>query len=205
MLLKAKEKKERALGIKLQLKAERCAGPKCAMTRRPYRPGMHGGKRKRGNISEYGQQLIEKQKVKIIYGLRETQLRRLFKNNLKMGSIGRNIMSILERRLDNAVFRLSLAPSRIVARQYISHGHFTVNGKKVTIPSFLTRTNDVISIKPNSKELLIFKNLPNTIKNYNPPEWLEIDKNKLEGKIKSLPQDTEMPFDINLVVDYYSR
>lgn len=204
MLLRAKEKKERALGIKLQLKAERCAGPKCAMTRRPYRPGMHGGKRKR-SVSEYGQQLIEKQKVKIIYGLREAQLRRLFKGNLKTGSIGRNIMTILERRLDNVVFRLGLAPSRIVARQYVNHGHFTVNGKKVTVPSFLAKTNDIISIKPNSKELLIFKNLPNTIKNYNPPEWLEIDKDKLEGKIKSLPQGAEMPFDINLVVDYYSR
>ncbi|MEK7482088.1 MAG: 30S ribosomal protein S4 [Patescibacteria group bacterium] len=204
MLLRAKEKKERALGIKLQLKAERCAGPKCAMTRRPYRPGMHGGKRKR-SVSEYGQQLIEKQKVKIIYGLREAQLRRLFKGNLKTGSIGRNIMTILERRLDNVVFRLGLAPSRIVARQYVNHGHFTVNGKKVTVPSFLAKTNDIISIKPSSKELLIFKNLPNTIKNYNPPEWLEIDKDKLEGKIKSLPQGAEMPFDINLVVDYYSR
>ncbi|MEK7593294.1 MAG: 30S ribosomal protein S4 [Patescibacteria group bacterium] len=204
MLLRAKEKKERALGIKLQLKAERCAGPKCAMTRRPYRPGMHGGKRKR-SVSEYGQQLIEKQKVKIIYGLREAQLRRLFRGNLKTGSIGRNIMTILERRLDNVVFRLGLAPSRIVARQYVNHGHFTVNGKKVTVPSFLAKTNDIISIKPNSKELLIFKNLPNTIKNYNPPEWLEIDKDKLEGKIKSLPQGAEMPFDINLVVDYYSR
>lgn len=204
MLLRAKEKKERALGIKLQLKAERCAGPKCAMTRRPYRPGMHGGKRKR-SVSEYGQQLIEKQKVKIIYGLREAQLRRLFRGNLKTGSIGRNIMTILERRLDNVVFRLGLAPSRIVARQYVNHGHFTVNGKKVTVPSFLAKTNDIISIKPSSKELLIFKNLPNTIKNYNPPEWLEIDKDKLEGKIKSLPQGAEMPFDINLVVDYYSR
>lgn len=204
MLLKAKEKKERALGIKLQLKAERCAGPKCAMTRRPYRPGMHGGKRKR-SVSEYGQQLIEKQKVKIIYGLREAQLRRLFKGNLKTGSIGRNIMTILERRLDNVIFRLGLAPSRIVARQYVNHGHFIVNGKKVTVPSFLAKTNDIVSIKPNSKELLIFKNLPNTIKNYNPPEWLEVDKDKLEGKIKSLPQDAEMPFDINLVVDYYSR
>lgn len=204
MLLKAKEKKERALGIKLGLKAERCAGPKCAMTRRPYRPGMHGGKRKR-NVSEYGQQLIEKQKVKIIYGLREAQLRRLFKGNLKTGSIGRNIMTILERRLDNVVFRLGLAPSRIVARQYVSHGHFMVNGKKVTVPSFLAKINDIISIKPSSKELLIFKNLSNTVKNYNPPEWLEIDKDKFEGKIKSLPQDTEMPFDINLVVDYYSR
>lgn len=204
MLLKAKEKKERALGIKLGLKAERCAGPKCAMTRRPYRPGMHGGKRKR-NVSEFGQQLIEKQKIKIIYGLREAHLRRLFKGNLKTGSIGRNIMTILERRLDNVIFRLGLAPSRIVARQYVNHGHFIVNGKKVTIPSFLAKINDIISIKPNSKELLIFKNLPNTIKNYNPPEWLEIDKDKLEGKIKSLPQDAEMPFDINLVVDYYSR
>ncbi len=103
------------------------------------------------------------------------------------------------------VFRLGLASSRVIARQLINHGHFLVNGKKVTIPSYAVKMGDVISIKHSSRELLIFKDLPNTIKKYEPPEWLVFDKEKLEGRVISLPKNVEIPFDINLVVDYYSK
>ncbi|MEK7549269.1 MAG: 30S ribosomal protein S4 [Patescibacteria group bacterium] len=199
MYIRAKEKKERALGEKLFLKGTRCNSPKCAMVRRPYRPGMHG-KRRRGALSEFGQQLLEKQRIKISYGLKESQIARIFEE-----ASPRQIIGALERRLDNTVFRLGLAPSRITARQYIGHCHFLVNNKKVSIPSFLVRVGDTVSIKPASKNLLIFKELSNTIKKHNPPEWLEIDEEKIEGKVKSLPSDAELPFNINLVVDYYSR
>lgn len=207
---KSLEKKERALGMKLFLKGERCVGQKCAMVKKPYRPGMHG-KRRRGAISEYGQQLLEKQRVRTTYGLKESQFYRVFKEAAAKGaakiagSVGTALLIALERRIDNVVFRLGFAPSRVSARQFVNHGHFRVNGKKVTSPSYLVKAGDVISINQNSKERLIFKDLPNIIKNREFPEWLEIDKEKLEGKIKFLPRGMETPFDINLVVDYYSR
>lgn len=201
-----KEKKERALGMKLFLKGERCNSPKCVMVRRPYRPGIHGKKRQRA-LSEYGTQLLEKQRIKISYGLREIQLRKLFRKAIEKakGNIGEAVINTLECQLSNAVFRLGLAVSRRVAKQLISHGHFLVNARKITISSYAVKAGDVISIKPSSRELLIFKELPNTIKKYEPPEWLSLDKEKLEGKMKSLPRDVGAPFDINLVVDYYSK
>ncbi len=199
------EKKERALGVKLFLKGERCNSQKCAMIRRPYRPGMHG-KRRRGAASEYAQQLLEKQKVKITYGLKEAQLYKLFKELMtKSDSLGQAVVSSLERRIDNTVFRLGFAPSRTSARQYVSHGHFLINSRKITTPSYLVKVNDIISIRPNSKKCLIFKNLSDIISKRDLPEWLEIDKDKLEGRVKLLPKETEALFDINLVVDYYSR
>ncbi len=199
------EKKERALGVKLFLKGERCNSQKCAMIRRPYRPGMHG-KRRRGAASEYAQQLLEKQKVKITYGLKEAQLYKLFKELMtKSDSLGQAVIGSLERRIDNTVFRLGFAPSRTSARQYVSHGHFLINNRKITIPSCLVKVNDIISIRPNSKKCLIFKNLPDIISKRALPGWLEIDKDKLEGRVKLLPKETEALFDINLVVDYYSR
>ena len=205
MIIKAKEKKERALGVKLFLKAERCSSPKCAMVRRPYRPGMHGKKRQRA-ISEYGQQLMEKQRIRYTYGLKEAQMENVFKHALKKkGSLSEAIIALLERRLDNVVFRLGFAPSRIMARQFVSHGHILVNKRKVNVPSFLVKASDVVSIKPTSLNALIFKELSNTIKKYQAPDWLSIDPAKIEGRVKSLPTNVEMPFDINLVVDYYSK
>ncbi len=202
---KSAEKKERALGMKLFLKGERCSSPKCAMVRRPTRPGIHGGKRRRAK-SEYGEQLLEKQRIRVSYGLREAQIAKVVRNSLKKtGAINEIIISKLERQLSNIVFRLGLTPSRIIARQLINHGHFLVNGKKITIPSYSVKVGDVISIKPSSQKLLIFKDLLIKIKKYEPPEWLSIDKEKFEGRIKSLPQNIEVPFDINLVVDYYSK
>lgn len=199
------EKKERALGMKLFLKGERCNSPKCAMVRRPNRPGMHGGKRRRAP-SEYGEQLLEKQRIRISYGLREAQLVKIVKNSLKKtGVVGETIINYLERQLSNVIFRLGLASSRIIARQLISHGHFFVNAKKIAISSYSVKIGDVISIKPSSQELLIFKDLPSKIKKYDPPQWLFLDKEKIEGKVISLPKDVGIPFDINLLVDYYSK
>ncbi|MBI5306489.1 30S ribosomal protein S4 [Candidatus Wolfebacteria bacterium] len=204
MIIKAKEKKERSLGVRLFLKAHRCGSPKCAMVKKPYRPGMHG-KSRRPAASEFGQQLLEKQKIKTVYGLKETQMRKVFQEASRKGTAGQ-ILSILEKRLDNVIFRLGFAPSRIVARQFIGHGHFTVNGKKVTIPSFRTRVGDTIAVKPSSKDLLIFKELSNIIKKHDLPDWLSIDFDKTEGKVKSLPTNIqEESFNVSFVVDYYSR
>ncbi|PIU98511.1 30S ribosomal protein S4 [Candidatus Wolfebacteria bacterium CG03_land_8_20_14_0_80_40_12] len=202
---KSAEKLERSLGAKLFLKAERCNSPKCAMIRRPQRPGIHGKKRQRAK-TEYGQQLLEKQRIRASYGLKERQLTRIVGKAIKkIGSATESLIKILECQLSNAIFRLGMAPSRTVARQLISHGHFLVNSKKVTISSYAVKVGDVISIKPSSAELLIFKGLSDKIRKNETPEWLTFDEKKLEGRIKSLPQNVEMPFDINLVVDYYSK
>lgn len=205
MLIKSKEKKERSLGVKLFLKGERCASHKCVTIRRPYRPGEHGKDRRRG-LSEYGGQLLEKQRIRISYGLREEQLAKIFKEALSThGAVGETIIEELERQLYNVVFRLGFASSRIIARQMVSHGHITVNGKKVTAPSYRVKTGDIIGIKLSAKALLIFAELPTTLKKYETPDWLVLDKEKLEGRVKSLPKNIEIPFDINLVVDYYSK
>jgi len=199
------EKKERALGMKLFLKGGRCNSPKCATIRRPYRPGMHGKGRRRV-LSEYGMQLMEKQRVKVSYGLREIQLTNIVNKALKgKGNTGETIVKLLESQFSNVIFRLGLASSRVVARQLISHGHIFVNGKKMTASSYSVEVGDVISIKPSSRQLLIFNDLPNIIKKYEAPNWLELDKEKLEGKVKNSPINVEMPFDINLIIDSYSK
>ncbi len=205
MAKKAKEKQERALGMRLFLKGERCSSPKCAMVRRPTRPGMHGGKRRRA-LSEYGGQLLEKQRIRVSYGLREAQLKKIVNKAFKKtGATGEAIVNYLERQLSNVVFRLGMASSRIVAKQLISHGHFLVNGRKVTISSYSVKPGDVISIHPRSKNILIFNDLSTKLKKYETPEWLFLDKEKIEGKVISMPKDIGTTFDINLVVDYYSK
>lgn len=204
-MFNTKEKRERSVGTRLFLKAFRSASPKAAMVRRPQRPGIHGKDRRR-QPSEYSQQLVEKQKIKYSYGLREAQLRRLFAASSKsVSSTGIMLMNLLERRLDNVVFRLGLAPSRSIARQVIGHGHIQVNGKRVDIPSFSVRPNDVIKIKENAKSFATFTGLGERLKKFNPPTWLSINPETLEGKMVAMPKDVEFPFDISLVVDYYSR
>lgn len=203
-MIHLKEKKERSLGAKLFLKGERCNSPKCALTRRPTRPGVHGKRRK--IVSEYGHQLSEKQKIKFSYGLNERQIETIFQKALKKpGAIKDFIVKELETRLDNAVFRLGLASSKRVARQMVSHKHILVNGKRVSAPSYKVLVNDVISIRPQSKDLPLFKDLKNTLKNYQPPVWLALDQEKIEGKVLALPSEVDSIFDINLVVDYYSK
>ncbi len=201
-----REKKERSLGVKLFLKGERCNSQKCVMIRRPHRPGIHGQAKRRRTASEFGQQLKEKQKIKFSYGLREAQMKRVFFKAAKNpGITGNMILQLLERRLDNVVFRLGFAPSRSVARQLISHGHIVVNGRKVTIPSFSVVIGNKIAIRPQSRGHPVFKNLELNLKKYEPPVWLSLDKERHEGVMVTMPKDLEPSFDVNMVVDYYSK
>ncbi len=205
-LLKSKEKKERALGTKLGLKAHRCNSPKCAMIRRPTKPGEHP--RQGRGFSEFKQQLMEKQKIRFSYGLSEKQMNAVVDKALskkKVASVTDQIVGRLESRMDNVVYRLGFAPSRIVARQLISHGHFLVNGRKVNIPSRILKVGEVVAVREQSKNIPMFKDLGNILKGENPENWLTRNVQKLEGSIKSKPEGIEMPFDINLVIDYYSR
>lgn len=204
-MFKVKEKKERALGVKLFLKAERCNSQKCATIRRPYRPGDHGKARRRP-LSEYGLQLQEKQKIRFTYGVSEKSLRRIFSRSAKSKGVTNEMMlALLEKRLDNVIYRLGLAPSRSVARQLASHGHFLVNGRKTTIPSYELKVGDVISIRPQSQKHPLFQELPVILKKYDAPVWLKLDVDKLEGKVVMQPKEFEMSFNVNLVVDYYSK
>jgi len=200
-----RERKERALGVKLGLKPFRSLSPKAAMVKKPSRPGQHGASRRRAP-SEFGEQLSEKQKFKHTYGLREAQMRRTFKQASKSPSTtGPLFMSLLERRLDNVVYRLGIAPSRSVARQLVGHGHIHVNGKRVKSSSFQVKANDVIRIRPESKDHSAFKNLAETLKTHKTSSWLSINPETFEGKVLSAPRDLEIPFDISKVVDYYSK
>lgn len=204
MLIKSKEKKERALGAKLFLKAHRCNSPKCALTRRPYGPGVHGKKRR--SFSEYAKQLRAKQRVKLSYGVNEAQLKTLFqKISRKSGATGDAIIIALERRLDNAVFRAGLAPSRLVARRLISHGHFLVNGKKSVSPSYLLSIGDSFTVKQESRGKGPFKELQDVLAKFSPPQWLKIDSGNLEAKVVALPQATDSEFDIGEVVEFFSK
>ncbi|WZL72606.1 30S ribosomal protein S4 [Clostridiaceae bacterium 35-E11] len=191
-------------GQKLYLKGERCYTDKCAISRRGYAPGQHGQGRKK--ISNYGLQLREKQKAKRFYGLLETQFRSYFEKAEKQAGItGENLLSILETRLDNVVYRLGFASSRKEARQLVRHGHFTVNGKKVDIPSYLVVVGDVIKVKEKSVSSPKFKEMAETATNV--PNWLEANVESLEGKVVSLPtrEDIDIPIAEHLIVELYSR
>lgn len=199
-------RKERRLGTPLFLKPFRSLTGKSAITRRPARPGQHGAARQRRGGSEFGKQLAEKQKIKYTYGLRETQLRNAFaKANKSSAATGQAMLVLLERRLDNVVYRVGLAPSRSVARQAIGHGHIFVNGHRVSAPSYMVYEKDVITIRPQSKEYQIFKDVAERAAKAQTPTWLLMNPQTLEGTVKSLPKDIDASFDISLVVDYYSK
>ena len=203
--MKILEKKERALGAKLFLKPERCNSPKCAVAKRPYKPGPHGKKRFR-RISEFGKQLNEKQKVRFSYGLSEKQLEKYFvESNRSEEPTHEAMIKFLESRLDNAVFRSGFAGSRRVARQFVSHGHIMVNGRKVTIPSFSVKAGDRITIRPESADQPDFSDLDDKFKNFEAPEWIKLDKEKKAALVESEPKGVEMPFDMDLVVNYYLK
>ena len=192
-------------GTKLFLKGDRCYSTKCAVIRRPAPPGQHGLGRKK--ISEYGTQLREKQKTKRIYGLLESQFKNTFKKAEKMkGASGENLLQLLERRLDNVIYKLGLAKSRALARQLITHSHFNVNGKGVNIPSYITKAGEVISVKENKKSSAYFKEF-SAVKKVNLPKWLEFNYEKLEGKILQLPSKEDLDIQIadNMIVELYSR
>ncbi len=194
---------------KLYLKGERCYTDKCAFVRRPTLPGQRGkfGQPARQKIKDYGIRLREKQKIKTYYGVLERQFRRYFKMAQKMpGRTGENLLQILERRLDNIVYRLGFAPSRRAARQLVRHGHFRVNGRKVDIPSYLLKPGDVVQVAEKSKKLDIIHEMLKKRRVRELP-WLQLDKAHLEGKLLAIPSRDEIPvkFNENLVVEFYSR
>ena len=200
-------KKCRRAGQKLFLKGERCFSQKCAMIRKPYIPGLHGKARRRG-LSEYGQQLIEKQKVRHVYGLSEKQFKNYFKETVgQKGNKEELLVNKLESRLDNIVFRLGWAQSRALARQLVNHGHILVNQRKVDIPSYQVKKEDVIQIKEKSKKLAPFSDLKTILKKYEAPAWLSLDKQKLIGKITNQPKIADMGKvgEIGMIIEYYSR
>ena len=193
-------------GCKLFLKGERCTTKKCAMERRPVIPGQHGNSRRRVTFSEYGSQLREKQKVKRMYGVLEKQFREYYEEAERMkGVTGENMLSLIERRLDNVVYRMGIGASRSQCRQIVNHGHITVNGKRVNIPSYLVKVGDVIAIKENKQELDGFKALKGL--KIVMPKWLEFDTNTLTGKILALPKREDVDVDIKeqLIIELYSR
>lgn len=195
-------------GQKLFLKGDRCYTDKCSIERRGYAPGMHGNARNK-KLSEYGLQLREKQKAKRYYGVLESQFHDYYEMaNKKAGVTGTNLLSILETRLDNVVYRLGFAMSRAEARQLVLHGHFTVNGKKVNIPSYLVRVGDVIEVKESSRSSVAFKRFTaEDAPLVTVPTWLERDKNALKGTVTRMParDDIDMPIEEHLIVELYSK
>lgn len=195
-------------GEQLFLKGERCFTPKCSIERRPdQKPGFQGSSR-RPKFSEYGIRLREKQKVKRIYGLTENQFRNYFEKAEKIkGVTGSILITLLERRLDNVVFRLGLAGSRDQARQLVWHGHIRVNGKKVDIPSYQVDEGSVIELKDRSRKLASVNHAMELLERRGLPQWLEFDKDKYKGVVNKLPvrEDVTVPIDEQLIVEFYSR
>lgn len=192
-------------GAKLFLKGDRCYSEKCAMNKRAYAPGQHGQGRKK--ISNYGEQLREKQKVKRIYGLIETQFYNTFEKAEKMqGITGENLLSLLERRLDNTVYRMGLAHSRKEARQLVRHGHFTINGKKVDIPSMLVNVGDLLEVKETSRSSVKFKDLVESSTRVS-PKWLEVDLAAMKARVVGTPdrEDIDLEISEHLIVELYSK
>lgn len=198
-------------GEKLFLKGARCLSPKCSVERRTYPPGQHGkdAQFRRGRGSDYALQLREKQKTRRVYGILERQFRRYFREALRRpGLTGSNLLSILESRLDNAVYRLGWADSRAHARQMVQHGHISVNGRRTNIPSYLVRPGDVVTIRNESRSRQYFKELRAYTEERPPaPEWLSVDTAAYEGKVLRLPErrDVDLPINEQLIVEYYSR
>lgn len=193
-------------GCKLFLKGERCTTKKCAMERRPVIPGQHGNSRRRVTFSEYGTQLREKQKVKRMYGILEKQFHAYYEEAERMkGVTGENLLSLIERRLDNVVYRMGIGASRKQCRQIVNHGHITVNGRRVDIASYIVKVGDVIAVKESKQDLDAFKSLKGM--KIVMPKWLEFDTNTLTGKILALPKREDIDSDIKeqLIIEMYSR
>ena len=194
-------------GMKLFLKGERCYTEKCAIEKRNFPPGQHG-KSRRAKLAGYGIQLREKQKVKRIYGVLENQFRRYFESaERQRGITGETLLQLLERRLDNVVYRLGLATSRAQARQLVRHGHFLVNGKKVDIPSYSVRPGDVVSIRPTSQKNPTIAHAIEEVKGRGIPGWLTFDAGDGTGKVVSVPtrEQINLPVQEQLIVELYSK
>lgn len=193
-------------GIELFLKGTRCLSDKCSIKRRGYAPGQHG--QTKPKITEYNIQLREKQKLKRMYGLNEGQFHSYFvRAEKKIGITGEILLQILERRLDNIVYRLGFASSRKEGRQLVTHKHFQVNGRSVDIPSFLVKEGDVIEVKEKFRSLLCINSSLDNVSGRTIPEWMELDKTSYKGVFRSLPTKAEMAIPVNeqLVVELYSR
>jgi small subunit ribosomal protein S4 len=198
----------RRLGEKLFLKGERCLGPNCAMVKRNYPPGFHGAKRQKRQ-SNYGLQLAAKQKAKKMYGLKEKQFRNNFtKAQKKTGDTGKTFLRSLEMRLDNVVYRLGLGSSRAQARQLVNHAHFTLNGKKASIPSMLVKEGDTIQVRAKSQKSPYFRNnIEEKLKKNSLPSWLTFDGKDLSAKVLHEPKDADLPQEINVqvIIEFYSK
>jgi small subunit ribosomal protein S4 len=193
-------------GLKLFLKGERCFGPKCAIERRNYPPGDHGQRRRK--LSEYANQLKEKQKSRYIYGVLERQFRKHYAAaDRGQGATGAKLLRVLESRLDNVVYRLGFADSRRQARQLVRHGHFALNGRRTDIPSALVKASDTISVMPRARSLEYFKIAQEGLARKAVPNWLTLDVANMSGQVLSLPGRDEIEVAINeqLVVEFYSR
>jgi small subunit ribosomal protein S4 len=196
----------RRQGEKLFLKGERCFTPKCAVERRGYAPGEHGQRRRK--LSEYGNQLREKQRARAIYGVLEQQFRRHYEEaERRPGMTGQNLLQILESRLDNVVYRLGFADSRKQARQLVRHGHILLDGRRTNIPSALVKPGSVIQVAPASREKEYFKIQAEVLAKKQVPNWLSLDVATLSGRVLSLPTRGEIDTKINesLIVEFYSR
>jgi small subunit ribosomal protein S4 len=192
--------------MKLFLKGERCYTDKCSFDRRPYPPGMHG--QRRSKVTEFGVRMREKQKVRRIYGLLERQFRGYFyKADSAKGVTGENLLGLLERRLDSAVYRLGLAATRTDARQLVRHKHVQVNGRTVNIPSFMVRPGDKITIHEKSKSLARIAVALEVAGRREQPEWLELDRETLTGTVKQMPmrEAITLPIEEQMIVEFYSR
>ena len=193
-------------GTKLFLKGDRCFSEKCGVERRAYPPGQHG--QGRGRVSDYGLQLREKQTVKRMYGLQEGQFRIAMAGASRMrGRTGENLLTLLERRLDNVVFRLGFATSRAEARQLVRHGHFEVDGRKVDVPSFRVRAGSRVRVREKSRQVARITEALEALERRSVPGWLELEKERFEGIVKTLPtrEDVTMPIQEQLIVELYSR
>ena len=193
-------------GVKLYLKGDRCLSGKCALEHRSTAPGQHGAARKK--ISEYGLQLREKQKARRYYGVLERQFEIYYEMaEKKEGMTGENLLILLERRLDNVVYRMGMAASRKEARQLILHGHFTLNGKKATIPSMQVKVGDVIAVKESRRDGAKIKSLAEAMESRIKPKWIEVDAANMSAKIVALPARDDIDFDFNeqLIVELYSK
>lgn len=194
----------RRLGIGITDKGQRI------LSKRPFPPGQHGPGARRRQVSDYGIQLMEKQKARYMYGVLERQFRRLFEQaSRRSGITGEYLLSLLERRLDNVVYRLGLATTRAQARQLVNHGHITVNGRKTNIPSFTVKVGHVIAVRPESRRRTYFKNLVDSgeLKRYQTPDWLQLNATELTGQVVALPrrEDAEPGINEQLIVEFYSR
>ena len=193
-------------GLKLFLKGERCFGPKCAIERRNTPPGAQGQRRRK--LSEYANQLKEKQKARHIYGVLEQQFRKHFAEaDRRHGVTGSNLLRVLESRLDNVVYRLGFADSRKQARQLVRHGHFSLNGRRTDIPSALVKAGNVVAVMPKSRETEYFKIVQEGLARKGVPNWLELDVAAMSGRVANLPgrDEVEVPVNEQLVVEFYSR